>query len=226
MRPIRPLSPFVVLLALAALAGLLAPAPASLALGPVGDHPDALAPAGAPQDEQPPDEQPPVEEPEERDAEEEAEPEDGEDEESAEEGDDAEAGENEGDEGDEDDEKWDVTVPPGPASEVTIDVRRGTWMSLDLSPDGGTLAFDLLGDLYTLAVAGCEAVPVTAGFAWDMQPRWSPDGRSIAFTSDRSGGDNVWVVRRGDEGAWGEPEQVTEEKFRLVNSPAWSPDGE
>ncbi|HEX6201680.1 MAG TPA: amidohydrolase family protein, partial [Thermoanaerobaculia bacterium] len=100
------------------------------------------------------------------------------------------------------------------------------WMSLDLSPDGRTIVFDLLGDLYTLPVAGGEAVPVTSGFAWDMQPRWSPDGRSLAFTSDRAGGDNVWVVSRGADGAWGEPEAVTEETFRLVNSPAWSPDGE
>jgi imidazolonepropionase-like amidohydrolase/Tol biopolymer transport system component len=205
MRPTRLPSSFVVFLALAALAGLLAIAPAGHAQAPGGGHPDALAPAGVPQGEEEPDEEPVEAEAAEEESEQEADPDD---------------------EGEDEGEKWDVTVPPGPASEVTIDVRRGTWMSLDLSPDGTTLVFDLLGDLYTLPLAGGEATPLASGFAWDMQPRWSPDGRSIAFTSDRSGGDNIWLIRRGDDGAWGEPEQVTEEKFRLVNSPAWSPDGE
>jgi len=33
-------------------------------------------------------------------------------------------------------EKWDVNNPPGPSSEVTIDTDEGTWLSLDVSPDG------------------------------------------------------------------------------------------
>ncbi len=117
---------------------------------------------------------------------------------------------------------WKVDAPPGPADEVRIDTDEGTWMSLDLSPDGKTIAFDLLGDIYTVPIEGGEARALTSGIAWDMQPRFSPDGRWLAFTSDRGGGDNVWVMPA--EG--GEPRAVTKEDFRLVNSPTWSPDGQ
>ena len=135
----------------------------------------------------------------------------------------AERQEGEGDDEDEDeDEKWDVENPPGPTREVAIDVSEGTWMHLDVSPDGGEIVFDLLGDLYTIPIAGGEATALTTGRAWDMQPRYSPDGSLIAFTSDRSGGDNVWVMKR--DGA--DPKQVSDESYRLLNSPAWAPDGE
>jgi len=99
---------------------------------------------------------------------------------------------------------------------------EGTWLSLDVSPDGRTLVFDLLGDLYTLPIAGGEARSLTSGIPWDMQPRYSPDGKWIAFTSDRSGGDNVWIIGRDGKN----PQQVTKESFRLPNSPAWTPDSQ
>jgi imidazolonepropionase-like amidohydrolase/Tol biopolymer transport system component len=117
--------------------------------------------------------------------------------------------------------KWDVNDPPGAETDVAIDVREGTWMSLDVSPDGAEIVFDLLGDLYTVPIGGGEARALTSGMAWDMQPRYSPSGQWIAFTSDRGGGDNVWVIPRGV----GEARQITKEDFRLVNSPVWSPDG-
>ena len=124
---------------------------------------------------------------------------------------------------DEDEPKWDVNNPQGlDLEEIKLDVREGTWLSLDISPDGKEIVFDLLGDLYTLPIEGGEATPLTEGMAWDMQPTYSPDGRSIAFTSDRGGGDNLWVVPRGG----GEARPVTKESFRLLNSPAWSPDGQ
>ena len=117
---------------------------------------------------------------------------------------------------------WNVNAPNAPSTEASIDVTEGTWMSVDVSPRGDELVFDLLGDLYTLPITGGEARALTQGVAWDMQPRYSPDGRFIAFTSDRGGGDNLWVVKRDGS----DPQAVTQEKFRLLNSPAWSPDGQ
>lgn len=118
--------------------------------------------------------------------------------------------------------KWDVNAAPGPTSDVPIDVTEGTWLNVDLSPDGRTIVFDLLGDLYTLPSAGGEATALTHDVAWQMQPRFSPDGKRLAFTSDQGGGDNVWVMDVDGKNA----KQVTNESFRLLNDPCWSPDGE
>lgn len=119
--------------------------------------------------------------------------------------------------------KWDVSAPPyAYDNTIALDVDEGTWMSLDVSPDGKEIVFDLLGDLYTMPISGGEAKSLTSGIAWDMQPRYSPDGKWIAFTSDRSGGDNVWIVGRDGKN----PQQVTKESFRLPNSPAWTPDSQ
>ena len=63
-----------------------------------------------------------------------------------------------------------------------------------MAPDGATLVFDLLGDLYSLPIAGGDATRLTSGPAWDSQPRFSPDGKTIAFTSDRGGTDNLWLA--------------------------------
>jgi len=125
---------------------------------------------------------------------------------------------------DEKSREWSVEAPEGEWGwkEVPIRVQEGTWMSVDVSPDGREIVFDLLGDLYLLPIAGGEATPLTTGIAWDEQPRFSPDGQTIVFTSDRAGGDNLWTISRDGTNA----KQVTEESFRLLNSPAWSPDGE
>ncbi|MFP2927411.1 amidohydrolase family protein [Pyxidicoccus sp. 3LG] len=121
-----------------------------------------------------------------------------------------------------DKDAWKVDAPGFPATQVNIDVTEGTWMNVDVSPRGDELVFDLLGDIYVLPIGGGEAKALTSGVAWDMQPRFSPDGKSIAFTSDRGGGDNIWVMKRDGSDA----QAVTQEKFRLLNSPAWSPDGQ
>lgn len=118
--------------------------------------------------------------------------------------------------------KWDVQNPPGPSRDIPIDVTRGTWMSLDVSPDGQTIVFDLLGDIYVMPASGGEARAIASGVAWDMQPKWSPDGRHIAFTSDRAGGDNIWVMDADGANAV----QISKETFRLLNQPEWTPDGE
>jgi len=121
-----------------------------------------------------------------------------------------------------DEKKWDVMNPPGPASDIDVDVTTGTWLSVDVSPDGQEIVFDLLGDLYTLPIAGGEAKAITTGVAWDMQARYSPNGKWIAFTSDRAGGDNLWIADRDGSN----PKQVSKETFRLLTQPNWSPDSE
>src|SRR5262249_36616326 len=118
--------------------------------------------------------------------------------------------------------KWNVDDPPGPHHDVQLDVKRGTWMAVDVSPDGKQIVFDMMGDLYVIPIEGGEAKSLTHGMAWDEQPRFSPDGKRIAFTSDRAGGDNIWVMDRDGSHA----HQVSQETYRLLNSPTWAPDGE
>jgi imidazolonepropionase-like amidohydrolase/Tol biopolymer transport system component len=124
-----------------------------------------------------------------------------------------------GDEGDK--KKWDVAAPPMETRKISIDVTEGTWMNVDVSPDGRTIAFDLLGDIYTMPIAGGTPVRIASGLPFEMQPKFSPDGAKIAFTSDRGGGDNLWIMNR--DGSDKRP--VTKETFRLLNSPDWTPDG-
>jgi imidazolonepropionase-like amidohydrolase/Tol biopolymer transport system component len=118
--------------------------------------------------------------------------------------------------------KWDVANPPGPSYDVSVDTTEGTWMSVDVSPDGREIAFDLLGDIYVMPIGGGTAKAILTGVAWEMQPRFSPNGKWIAFTSDRSGGDNIWYANRDGSN----PKQVSKETFRLLNQPAWSPDSD
>ncbi len=118
-------------------------------------------------------------------------------------------------------EKWDVAAPPLPTRNVAIDVDEGTWMSLDVSPDGRTIAFDLLGDIYVMPISGGAAQSIASGMPWEIQPRFSPDGSKIAFTSDRGGGDNIWIMNTDGS----DKRQVTKEKFRLLNNATWSADG-
>ena len=117
---------------------------------------------------------------------------------------------------------WDVNAPPGQRlREVRINTTEGTWMNVDVSPDGGSVAFDMLGDIYVMPIGGGTPRRLTSGLAFDQQPRFSPDGRRIAFTSDRGGGDNIWVMGADGTGA----RQVTNETFTLTSTPTWSPDG-
>ena len=117
---------------------------------------------------------------------------------------------------------WSVEADHGPSRVVSFTTDEGTWLSLDVSPDGHTVVFSLLGDLYTMPIEGGAARRITTGTAYDVQPRFSPDGRWIAFASDRSGIENLWVADPNGQGA----RQVSREKDATVNSPAWSPDGD
>ena len=119
-------------------------------------------------------------------------------------------------------ESWSVEAPKGATiKQVPIKTDEGTWMDVDVSPDGKTIAFTLLGDIYTMPITGGTPKRIADGLAWDVQPRFSPDGSRIAFTSDRGGGDNIWVMNTDGS----DKRQVTKEDFRLLNQPTWSPDG-
>src|SRR5213593_2375360 len=58
---------------------------------------------------------------------------------------------------------------------LSFTTDEASWISLDVSPDGKTIVFDILGDLYTVPIAGGKATRITSGAGWDQQPRYSPD---------------------------------------------------
>jgi Tol biopolymer transport system component/imidazolonepropionase-like amidohydrolase len=113
------------------------------------------------------------------------------------------------------------TLPLVPARWARFTTTKGTWISLDVSPDGQRVVFDMLGDIYTLPIAGGKATRLTNGIPHDMQPRFSPDGKRIAFVSDRSGDDNVWLMDADGSGVMA----LTTGDQSVYLSPEWMPDG-
>ncbi len=109
-----------------------------------------------------------------------------------------------------------------------LQTDEGSWISLDVSPDGEQIVFDLLGDLYLLPFAGGRAARITSGMEFDSQPRFSPDGRKILFVSDAQGGENLHVLDLDERDSDGEFEvrELTEGKNNSYSSPEWTPDGE
>jgi Tol biopolymer transport system component len=99
---------------------------------------------------------------------------------------------------------------------------EGSWMSLSLSPDGRTIMFDLLGDLYTVPITGGKATRVMGGNQLDVHPTYSPDGRRIAFVSDRSGSDQLWIADANGSNAV----RLSDLPSGTISFPAWTPDGE
>lgn len=117
------------------------------------------------------------------------------------------------------DKKWDVSNPKGEFNfkEATFSTDEGTWLNLDVSPDGKTIVFDLLGDIYKMPFGGGEAQLLRGGLPFEVQPRFSPDGKKILFTSDAGGGDNCWTMNADGSN----PQQITKEDFRLLNNGVW-----
>ncbi len=113
-------------------------------------------------------------------------------------------------------------LPLEPARWARFTTSEGTWMSLDVSPDGATIVFDMLGDIYTIPIGGGTATRLTHGIAHDMQPRFSPDGREIVFVSDRSGSDNVWILAADGS----DVRALTKGVGSRYVSPEWTPDGD
>ena len=116
---------------------------------------------------------------------------------------------------------WSVEAATGPVRPLAFDATEGTWMSVDVSPDGQQVVFDLLGTIYEMPVVGGEAVALTSGSSWNLAPRYSPDGERIAFSSDRSGSHQIWVLERGS----GEVRAVSDWPGANVYRPSWSSDG-
>ncbi|GAA4004237.1 amidohydrolase family protein [Sphingomonas humi] len=118
--------------------------------------------------------------------------------------------------------KWNVEAPRGlTLRKVKLDTTEGTWMNVDVSPDGSRIAFDMLGDIYVMPIGGGTPTRIAEGLSYEQQPRWSPDGTRLAFVSDRGGGDNIWIMNADGSAK----RQLTKEDFRLLNQPSWSPDG-
>jgi Tol biopolymer transport system component/imidazolonepropionase-like amidohydrolase len=125
----------------------------------------------------------------------------------------------------------DATRPEGlvlaPAETLEFTTDRVTWPSVDVSPDGRTLAFDVLGDIYTLPIDGGTATRIIGGLSFESQPRFSPDGKTLAFLSDRSGVENLWLA----DADGGNPRAVskdglTRDRPQIMASPSWTPDGQ
>lgn len=117
---------------------------------------------------------------------------------------------------------WDVTNTGEPYTDVEFPLTEGTWMSVDVSPDGRTLLFDLLGDIYSLPVGGGDATLVHGGPATQRAPSFSPDGTKVLYLSDASGSDNLWVSNANGSA----PRQITRETVDMLAGPTWGPGGE
>lgn len=107
------------------------------------------------------------------------------------------------------------------ARRVPIKTNEGTWMSLDVSPDGKTIAFDFMGDIFTMPVTGGKPTPFTSGMAFDSHPKFSPDGTKLLFISDRSGGENIWWFSLDKKDSL----QITKANIDHYQSAEWTPDG-
>ena len=123
-------------------------------------------------------------------------------------------------------EQKDEGLPLAATKTLSFSVTEGTWMSLDVSPDGTTIVFELLGDLYTLPISGGTATQIMGEISFESQPVFSPDGEEIAFLSDRSGVENLWIANADGS----EPQRVTKDgptrdRPQLMVSPSWTEDG-
>lgn len=120
-------------------------------------------------------------------------------------------------------------LPIKPARTISFETTEGSYMDVDISPDGTTIVFALLDDIYTLPSCGGETKQITRGLAYKRAPVWSQDGRQLAYISDASGADHLYVMNAdGTEqraiDAYGtriyKDVTVYPEAF-----PAWAPDG-
>ena len=113
-------------------------------------------------------------------------------------------------------------LPLKPTGKIEFTTDEASWLSLDVSPDSRTIVFELLGDIYTLPFAGGDAANIARGMSFDSQPRFSPDGKTIVFVSDRSGAENLWLMDADGKN----PKALTKGTRTKFASPTWTPDGQ
>ena len=118
-------------------------------------------------------------------------------------------------------DSWSIEESRAPSTTpLRFTATEGTWMSVEVSPDGTKLAFDLLGHIYEMPIEGGDAVALTSGRSWNMFPRYGPDGARVAFTSDRSGSEDLWILHLDSDSV----ENVSEMSLPVVQA-TWSADG-
>ncbi|MCI4671695.1 MAG: amidohydrolase family protein [Bacteroidia bacterium] len=120
------------------------------------------------------------------------------------------------------DKKATKELPLEPKRSYKLKTNQGTWMSLDVSPDGKKLVFDMLGDVYMLPIEGGKAEQVIGGLSYETHPKFSPDGKSLVMTTDKSGSENIWTYELESK----EWKQVTKDKDQHYQSAEWTPDGD
>jgi Tol biopolymer transport system component len=115
--------------------------------------------------------------------------------------------------------------PPENTRRVTFETTSGTWMTVDVSPDGKSVLFDLIGNIYELPISGGRAKQLTSGWTYQRAPRYSPDGKQISMVRDAEGPDEVWVM----PASGGEPQRLTDHSRQELGwvrgTPSWAPDG-
>src|SRR5918992_4566676 len=83
---------------------------------------------------------------------------------------------------------------------VRLTLNEGTSMAAALSPDGRTIAIDLLGALWTLSVDGGPATRILDDGYDARMPVWSPDGKRLAFQAYRSSTWSLWTINADGSG--------------------------
>lgn len=113
-------------------------------------------------------------------------------------------------------------LPIKPTRTISFTTDEGSYMNVDISPDGKTLLFDLLGDLYSVPVVGGKAMQLTHSIALNLRPVWSPDGKNIAYISDISGSFHLNIMDLG--GKFHKTLGRSREELYYGFEPLWTPD--